>query len=195
MATELKKVGAPAELHVYATGGHGFGLRPASKDKPCTAMAEAACGSLDADHGFHQSQMMAAACMRKSNHCTHHAERDDRHHAERDEYKKTGQSLWLVVYFRRGLASLLHGKRDHAFQLRCACGKNLNIKDEWVGKKIRCTPPAAMSSPSPLPPTLGEAADPPSPRQRPAKTTPASDTYAGDAPGSKKKKRRDDDDE
>ncbi len=26
-ATELKKVGVPAEVHVYATGGHGYGLR------------------------------------------------------------------------------------------------------------------------------------------------------------------------
>ena len=24
----LKKAGVPAELHVYAAGGHGFGMRP-----------------------------------------------------------------------------------------------------------------------------------------------------------------------
>jgi acetyl esterase/lipase len=30
----LKKAGVPAELHIYATGGHGFGLRPS--DKPCS---------------------------------------------------------------------------------------------------------------------------------------------------------------
>jgi acetyl esterase/lipase len=30
----LKKAKVPAELHVYATGGHGFGLRPS--DKPCS---------------------------------------------------------------------------------------------------------------------------------------------------------------
>ena len=24
----LKRAGVPAELHVYASGGHGFGLRP-----------------------------------------------------------------------------------------------------------------------------------------------------------------------
>lgn len=35
LATELKKSGVPAELHLYATGGHGFGLRPVA-DKPCT---------------------------------------------------------------------------------------------------------------------------------------------------------------
>ncbi|WP_165067935.1 alpha/beta hydrolase [Paludisphaera rhizosphaerae] len=28
MYTALKQAGVPAELHVYATGGHGFGLRP-----------------------------------------------------------------------------------------------------------------------------------------------------------------------
>ncbi len=30
----LKSAGVPAELHVYSTGGHGFGLRPT--DKPCS---------------------------------------------------------------------------------------------------------------------------------------------------------------
>jgi acetyl esterase/lipase len=30
----LKRVGVQADLHVYASGGHGFGLRPT--DKPCT---------------------------------------------------------------------------------------------------------------------------------------------------------------
>jgi acetyl esterase/lipase len=30
----LKKAGVPAELHIYASGGHGFGLRPSSK--PCS---------------------------------------------------------------------------------------------------------------------------------------------------------------
>ena len=35
LAAELKNVGVPAELHMYATGGHGFGLRPQA-DKPCT---------------------------------------------------------------------------------------------------------------------------------------------------------------
>jgi acetyl esterase/lipase len=32
---ELKKAGVPAELHAYATGGHGFGLRPTAD--PCTS--------------------------------------------------------------------------------------------------------------------------------------------------------------
>lgn len=33
MYLALKRAGVPAELHVYASGGHGFGLRPS--DKPC----------------------------------------------------------------------------------------------------------------------------------------------------------------
>jgi acetyl esterase/lipase len=32
---QLKRVGVPAELHAYASGGHGFGLR--RTDQPCTA--------------------------------------------------------------------------------------------------------------------------------------------------------------
>lgn len=34
MYLALKEAKVPAELHVYATGGHGFGLRPS--DKPCS---------------------------------------------------------------------------------------------------------------------------------------------------------------
>jgi acetyl esterase/lipase len=35
MYLALKREGVPAELHVYASGGHGFGLRP--RDKPASA--------------------------------------------------------------------------------------------------------------------------------------------------------------
>jgi acetyl esterase/lipase len=34
MYLALKRAGVPAELHIYASGGHGFGLRPS--DKPCS---------------------------------------------------------------------------------------------------------------------------------------------------------------
>jgi dipeptidyl aminopeptidase/acylaminoacyl peptidase len=34
LAAELKKAGVSAELHVYASGGHGYGLRPT--DEPVT---------------------------------------------------------------------------------------------------------------------------------------------------------------
>jgi acetyl esterase/lipase len=36
VAAELKKAGVPAELHLYATGGHGYGLRPVA-EHPVTA--------------------------------------------------------------------------------------------------------------------------------------------------------------
>jgi len=34
MYLALKKAGVPSELHIYSSGGHGFGLRPS--DKPCS---------------------------------------------------------------------------------------------------------------------------------------------------------------
>ncbi len=47
LATELKKVGVSAEVHVYATGGHGYGLRHVEGQpvtdwpKPCEAWMKA----------------------------------------------------------------------------------------------------------------------------------------------------------
>ena len=41
MFLALKNAGVPAELHVYAAGGHGFGLRPS--DKPCSTWPQR-CG-------------------------------------------------------------------------------------------------------------------------------------------------------
>lgn len=38
LALALKEAGVPAELHLYAKGGHGFGLRPT--DDPCTHWPE-----------------------------------------------------------------------------------------------------------------------------------------------------------
>ena len=38
MYLALKKEKVPAEMHIYATGGHGFGLRPS--DKPCSTWPE-----------------------------------------------------------------------------------------------------------------------------------------------------------
>jgi acetyl esterase/lipase len=34
MFLAMKKAGVPCELHVYASGGHGFGLR--ASDNPCS---------------------------------------------------------------------------------------------------------------------------------------------------------------
>ena len=45
----LKKAGVPAELHLYASGGHGFGLRPS--DKPCSTWP-ARCADWLKDQGF-----------------------------------------------------------------------------------------------------------------------------------------------
>ena len=54
LATELKKAGVPAELHLYATGGHGFGLRPQA-DKPCTQWPSA-CATWMQTMGFTKSK-------------------------------------------------------------------------------------------------------------------------------------------
>jgi hypothetical protein len=40
---------AQAELHIYASGGHGFGLRPS--DKPCSTWPQRAADWLK-DQGF-----------------------------------------------------------------------------------------------------------------------------------------------
>ena len=41
MYLALNVPGVPAELHIYATGGHGFGLRPSAN--PCSTWPER-CG-------------------------------------------------------------------------------------------------------------------------------------------------------
>jgi acetyl esterase/lipase len=47
----LKKAGVPAELHVYASGGHGFGLRPTAQ--PCSRWNER-CGEWLRNRGLLQ---------------------------------------------------------------------------------------------------------------------------------------------
>jgi acetyl esterase/lipase len=49
MYLALKKAGVPAELHVYASGGHGFGLRPSGK--PCATWPQR-CAEWLAAQGF-----------------------------------------------------------------------------------------------------------------------------------------------
>jgi acetyl esterase/lipase len=49
MYLALKLAGVPAELHLYASGGHGFGLR--KTDKPCTAWP-ARCGEWLKERGL-----------------------------------------------------------------------------------------------------------------------------------------------
>ena len=49
MYLALKKVGVPAELHVYASGGHGFGLRPSAR--PCSTWPQR-CAAWLRSQGF-----------------------------------------------------------------------------------------------------------------------------------------------
>ena len=59
LATELKKVGVPAEMHLYATGGHGFGLRPQA-DMPCTQWPNA-CVAWMQTMGFTRAKAKSAS--------------------------------------------------------------------------------------------------------------------------------------
>jgi acetyl esterase/lipase len=49
MYRALKKAGVPASLHIYATGGHGFGLRPSGK--PAATWPQS-CAAWLKDQGF-----------------------------------------------------------------------------------------------------------------------------------------------
>jgi acetyl esterase/lipase len=53
----LKRAGVPAELHVYSTGGHGFGLRPS--DKPCSTWPKS-CEAWMRSQGLLKSEKSAA---------------------------------------------------------------------------------------------------------------------------------------
>jgi acetyl esterase/lipase len=49
MYLALKKAGVPAELHIYASGGHGFGLRPSAR--PCSTWPQR-CADWMRSQGF-----------------------------------------------------------------------------------------------------------------------------------------------
>jgi hypothetical protein len=59
LAAEAKKSGVPAEVHVYDTGGHGYGLRPQA-DKPVTTWP-ARCAEWMARNGWLQPAAAPAA--------------------------------------------------------------------------------------------------------------------------------------
>jgi len=59
LAAEAKKSGVPAEVHVYDTGGHGYGLRP-QPDKPVTTWP-ARCAEWMARNGWLQPAAAPAA--------------------------------------------------------------------------------------------------------------------------------------
>ena len=53
MYLALKKAGVPADLHIYASGGHGFGLRPSGK--PCSTWPQR-CADWMKDQGLLNSK-------------------------------------------------------------------------------------------------------------------------------------------
>jgi acetyl esterase/lipase len=57
----LKRAGVRAELHVYASGGHGFGLRPS--DKPCSTWPKS-CEAWLRSQGLLKSDKAASAANR-----------------------------------------------------------------------------------------------------------------------------------
>lgn len=57
----LKRAGVPAELHIYATGGHGFGLRPSNK--PCSTWPKS-CEAWMRSQGWLKSEKTASAANR-----------------------------------------------------------------------------------------------------------------------------------
>jgi acetyl esterase/lipase len=57
----LKRAGVPAELHVYASGGHGFGLRPSNK--PCSTWPKS-CESWLRSQGLLKANTTAGAASR-----------------------------------------------------------------------------------------------------------------------------------
>jgi acetyl esterase/lipase len=61
MYLALKRAGVPAELHVYATGGHGFGLR--LSDKACSTWPKS-CESWLRSQGLLKSEKAASAANR-----------------------------------------------------------------------------------------------------------------------------------
>ena len=52
----LKKVGVPAEMHIYVDGGHGFGIRDTPKPFPSSATWQLRLGDWMKDRGLLKSQ-------------------------------------------------------------------------------------------------------------------------------------------
>jgi acetyl esterase/lipase len=61
MYLALKRAGVPAELHVYATGGHGFGLRPSKN--PCSTWPKS-CEAWLRSQGLLKAEKAASAASR-----------------------------------------------------------------------------------------------------------------------------------
>src|SRR5579884_695573 len=61
MYLALKRAGVPAEMHIYASGGHGFGMRPS--DKPCSTWPKR-CAEWLQSQGLLKSDKAASAASR-----------------------------------------------------------------------------------------------------------------------------------
>ena len=61
MYLALKHAGVPAELHLYATGGHGFGLRPSKE--PCSTWPKS-CEAWLRSQGLLKNEKAASAATR-----------------------------------------------------------------------------------------------------------------------------------
>jgi acetyl esterase/lipase len=61
MYLALKRAGVPAELHIYASGGHGFGMRPS--DKPCSTWPKS-CEAWMRSQGLLKSEKTSARPIR-----------------------------------------------------------------------------------------------------------------------------------
>jgi acetyl esterase/lipase len=61
MYLALKRAGVPAEMHIYASGGHGFGMRPS--DKPCSTWPKR-CAEWLQSQGLLKNEKAASAASR-----------------------------------------------------------------------------------------------------------------------------------
>jgi hypothetical protein len=61
MYLALKRAGVPAEMHIFASGGHGFGMRPS--DKPCSTWPKR-CGEWLQSQGLLKNEKAASAASR-----------------------------------------------------------------------------------------------------------------------------------
>jgi hypothetical protein len=84
-----------------------------------------------------------------------------------------------------------------AFQIRCTCGKNLQVQDEWVGKKIRCANCSeVMTVSQPVVADKDDATEM-AVSATPTKTSPASTGHEfedDDRPRSKRRREEDEED-
>jgi acetyl esterase/lipase len=89
MYLALKRAGVPAELHVYARGGHGFGLRPS--DDPCSTWPQR-CAEWLRSQGFIKQSASAPSSQNPSPMVEH-----TRVHERIKEQRPAGQRMKLTL--------------------------------------------------------------------------------------------------